>query len=768
MLLVSLLFFSNRGVFNAPVEHEKLGLTTYLHVVKRPMDLGTIRNNLLDGMYENPLDFSADVKLVFENAMLFNPETHFIYKAARLLLRTFTKDFNQLTDQLEEAKALSRQHFCEVCRGRVCCLCSRRCLELKRSVLRCSAPCNSRIQRNHVYYRNGGDRGQHWCQRCYSNLPDTFIAILGQRVEKSSLQKLRNDEVVVEPWICCARCNRPMHQVCALYSPLLAKNGTGFVCCECAPCTLGNFQVKRVRQLTSLKHSAMGSYLEKRVKTLVRAHLTKQGAKEMDSIVDSLTLRVVASSSRRTHLEPRVERWIQAQQTSIGRTFEKRHFDHISKTLLIFQTIDGVDVLLFVLYTQEYGDSCAEPNRNKVYISYLDSISYMKPRSIRSVVYQQTMMGYIAWVRARGFRKMYIWACPPKKEDAYIIYCHPKWQRTPSAERLRKWYGRIIEGCQREGTVLGSTNMYDAHLSVFKPLVNTRSSRKSTGRTAGSLRPMEYVQQMQGSVMRNRPMPVVSSRADREGLDRNIDTGKSIINPVEDMPYFYGDYLPNEVESVLASLSRLRSKVCQSDELVSRWWEAVWGSSAKARLVKQAVNNYNIHNPDSAELDHVCELFGKPVPPLHWKFEPTVSIEEADVRASNLSPNQRNEWLMRKLAASIKPMRENFLVLDLAQETEGVRSGASPSRSQPGMEAPSVFEPFEGEEMLPAINAPLQELQATTKDPDELLPAGIFDTRLFFLDFCQANHLQFDELRRAKHSSLMLLFALQSTLEWSQ
>jgi hypothetical protein len=46
---------------------------------------------------------------------------------------------------------------------------------------------------------------------------------------------------------------------------------------------------------------------------------------------------------------------------------------------------------------------------------------------------------------------------------------------------------------------------------------------------------------------------------------------------------------------------------------------------------------------------------------------------------------------------------------------------------------------------------------AGTADPDLPLSPTIFDARLTFLDTCQTNNLQFDQLRRAKHTSTVLL-----------
>jgi E1A/CREB-binding protein len=47
-------------------------------------------------------------------------------------------------------------------------------------------------------------------------------------------------------------------------------------------------------------------------------------------------------------------------------------------------------------------------------------------------------------------------------------------------------------------------------------------------------------------------------------------------------------------------------------------------------------------------------------------------------------------------------------------------------------------------------------------DPDPTMECEFFDTRQQFLSLCQGNHYQFDTLRRAKHSSMMVLYHLHN------
>jgi len=61
------------------------------------------------------------------------------------------------------------------------------------------------------------------------------------------------------------------------------------------------------------------------------------------------------------------------------------------------------------------------------------------------------------------------------------------------------------------------------------------------------------------------------------------------------------------------------------------------------------------------------------------------------------------------------------------------------------------------ESIHPSCLQLLECLRTDTSDPDELMNCPFLDSRQTFLEMCQYRHYQFDSLRRAKYSSLMLL-----------
>ncbi len=785
----------NKGIFNAPVDPVSLNIPNYFDVIKNPMDLGTVKRKMEQGEYDEPKEVARDIRLTFENAISFNPSNSYVYKIAKTLLKMFNKEWSGFEKATEKENQAIAAHSCDKCRGTACGMCGQKCLQYQEPILRCSAPCKARISRGATYYRLGGERGQHWCNRCYGALNDQFIGILGQQVNKIDLERCVHDQVFFEPWIDCSRCNRRLHQTCTLYHPSIetpqqrSRNGVEAVgsTLVCALCVAelnhvpthvshsenGSSGIIKAEESNgfdsnswsgklspsaqiggnlsswaeSLPHTQMGKYIEDRVRAVVaEAYASSSSDADGEAFAKSLTLRVVSNIQSSTQYEARILRWIMAQRRSCGLMDDSGVSDRFScrcKTILLFKRIDGVDVIIFVLYVQEYGRDAPMPNRNKVYISYLDSVAYMNPAAIRTKAYQEIMVAYLTWVNARGFEHAYIWACPPQRGDAYIMYCHPKWQRTPGAERLRKWYADIIESCKNDGTVLSESNFYETHLADFKPLLNTRASRHSHQQSG-------YGNNSGSSILSPRTKAAllhVDTRAESLYLD----------SPYESLPYFYGDYLPNETEGLLTMLlNPYASAGATCDESICAWWRNVWGPETKAVLVhkdnRPKVRLVDARPPsttpsktkDGREASPAREL--APVSTPTWRLAPSTDLDQCDLSAGWLSPQQRNDWLMRRLAASIKPMSENFMVLKL-----------NPLKlSDPRAPCQRVTK------LGSALVCP------DTSDPDPVLPTGIFDTRLEFLDMCKHNHFQFDSLRRAKLSSLVLLSyhknALRKTL----
>jgi E1A/CREB-binding protein len=119
------------------------------------------------------------------------------------------------------------------------------------------------------------------------------------------------------------------------------------------------------------------------------------------TMAEPVTIRIV-SSLLMTSYSP--EKLVDHQQ-ALDDPYPKE-FPYKSKALLAFQKREGLDVCLFALYVQEYGSDCPEPNKNRVYISYLDSVRYFEaqPEGHRSTMYHAILVAYLQWARMLGFK----------------------------------------------------------------------------------------------------------------------------------------------------------------------------------------------------------------------------------------------------------------------------------------------------------------------------------------------------------------------------
>ncbi|KAF8450277.1 hypothetical protein L210DRAFT_3520191 [Boletus edulis BED1] len=70
----------NGNIFHNPIKNSEA--PDYHDIIKRPMDLKTIKARVKDGIISNSLEFQRDVYLMFANAMMYNRPTSDIYHMA--------------------------------------------------------------------------------------------------------------------------------------------------------------------------------------------------------------------------------------------------------------------------------------------------------------------------------------------------------------------------------------------------------------------------------------------------------------------------------------------------------------------------------------------------------------------------------------------------------------------------------------------------------------------------------------------------------------
>lgn len=88
-LLKKVMAHQHGWVFNKPVDVVALKIPDYFKVIKKPMDLGTIKEKLGSGNYSSPLQFAGDVRLTFSNAMTYNPPGNDVHIMADILSKFF-------------------------------------------------------------------------------------------------------------------------------------------------------------------------------------------------------------------------------------------------------------------------------------------------------------------------------------------------------------------------------------------------------------------------------------------------------------------------------------------------------------------------------------------------------------------------------------------------------------------------------------------------------------------------------------------------------
>lgn len=337
--------------------------------------------------------------------------------------------------------------------------------------------CNARIKRNQTYYTvpPGSELKGNWCHQCFTAQPSE-LQIESFTLSKTQMIKTKHTKQEEEGWVQCDGCDGWVHQICGLFNKGRDKKERGYLCPSCLlqGLSIGARKVPTERpqaMLTSkdLPRCDLSDTIEARLQRTIaeekvlRAKQLNCDIKDVQT-ADGLTVRVINNVVKKNEVQLRFAEMF-------GPAGYPDAFLYKQKVILLFQEHEGVDMCLYCLYVQEYSDECPEPNNRVVYLSYLDSVKYLRPEKVeaaglnaalRTMVYHDVLLGYCEYIKMKGFCSMYIWACPPSQGDDYIYYCHPyNKQKFPRSDRLREWYLNMLRRGKSEGIVTHISNLYD-------------------------------------------------------------------------------------------------------------------------------------------------------------------------------------------------------------------------------------------------------------------------------------------------------------------
>lgn len=435
--------------FHAPVNPDELGLPDYFNVIKKPMDLSTIRSKLEDGKYTNPQGYVDDVWLMFNNAWLYNKKTSKVYKYCTKLAEIFA---SCIDGPLKEMGYCCGQQY-----------------TFSPQVLFCygNSMCCT-IPRDGVYYLyNNPDQTRPnlncdkytYCIKCFESIKVDTVPIGDDptaplvEVKKSLFTNMKNDFQEPETCVDCTECGRKWHQICALHMEQIFSKFT----CETCIREKKLLHKRENNRYTSSKlaRTQLGDFLESRVNTFLKtgSHMDRNGVHlQAGKVTIRILSQVDKTCEMRTNMKGRYD----------GECREA--FPFRTKAIFAFEEIDGTDVVFFGMHVQEYGSDCPMPNTRRVYISYLDSVFFFRPKELRTAVYHEILIGYLDYVKRLGYQWAHIWACPPSEGDDYIFHCHPTEQKVPKPKRLQDWYKKMLDKGIIERVVIDYKDIHKVYI----------------------------------------------------------------------------------------------------------------------------------------------------------------------------------------------------------------------------------------------------------------------------------------------------------------
>ncbi|KAK1325477.1 Histone acetyltransferase HAC12 [Acorus calamus] len=324
-----------------PCTHISIHEGSLPEVVETPDLLTECKSSILEGMKDESMPETKEIASLCALELLSADEVHRHIDSLR-------KCFNQSKSEVEKNNY------------NVCRLCGMENLAHLPVPIYC-AQCQSPIKHNAQFYSTpvdetatigdstppGVNTSLICCAPCYNDKHYSSINVDGSSIPKSNLVKMKNDVENHES----------------------LENG------ERTP-----LPPKELLGAKDLPRTKLSDHLEQRLQRKLDDDRSKRAealGKDFSEVpgVEDLVVRVVSS----------IDKTVEVKKTILDVIHENsypKQFPYKSKAIMVFQKIDGIEIVLFGMYIQEYGSNCPEPNRRHAYLAYLDSVKYFRPDTL--------------------------------------------------------------------------------------------------------------------------------------------------------------------------------------------------------------------------------------------------------------------------------------------------------------------------------------------------------------------------------------------------
>ncbi|XP_070505578.1 histone acetyltransferase p300-like isoform X2 [Chironomus tepperi] len=289
----------------------------------------------------------------------------------------------------------------------------------KSKKVQCSGTSKCIVKPNSAYFRYNS---WAFCEKCLHKLPIKDIKLDDNvHVNKADLKICFYIDEEPEDFVECLKCKKLLHERCVLH---IKQSGIPFYCQKC-----------RSRE-PALKTINISS--EQIPKTKCDIYIENFLKEHNVPNCDDIVVRLVSNVPTNFYTKP-----------VIAKYHNKNYGHEISYNncvIFVFLKLnDGTEICFFGVYFQLYGNSkCPEPNKNSVYLSYIDSVKLCIVKE-RTKIYQIVLLGLFKYLKMKNFRRVFIWSCPPKRDIDYIFHEKPSDMKMPTKARLGDWYQKLMK-----------------------------------------------------------------------------------------------------------------------------------------------------------------------------------------------------------------------------------------------------------------------------------------------------------------------------------